>query len=374
MKRAKPIWLISVLLVLALLTGCGGDSLPEQPELQPESQPTASIQSKTVPTVNATTPSLPSPTPEEPAPAEPEQPESPKPAINPFRLEDVPTYSGQAYVALNENTPYFDTSNLSAKSYENYSPLDALGRCGAATACIGQDLMPTEERGSIGQVKPSGWHTARYDCVDGKYLYNRCHLIGYQLTAENANTSNLITGTRYLNIEGMLPFENMTADYIKETGNHVEYHVTPVFEGDNLLASGVLMEGYSVEDQGDGVCFCVFAYNVQPGVTIDYATGDSALDEAANTAAPADSKPEAAPSTPESSAPTPEPAPEPTGNQQTEQEPQGNTYILNINTKKFHYPSCSSVKQMKESNKQVYTGSREDIISQGYDPCKKCNP
>ena len=234
--------------------------------------------------------------------------------------------------------------------------------------------MPTEERGSIGQVKPSGWHTVRYDCVDGKYLYNRCHLIGYQLTAENANTSNLITGTRYLNIEGMLPFENMTADYIKETGNRVEYHVTPVFEGDNLLASGVLMEGYSVEDQGDGVCFCVFAYNVQPGVTIDYATGDSTLDGAASTAAPAESKTESASSTSESSAPTPEPAPEPIESQQTEQEPQGNTYILNTNTKKFHYPSCSSVKQMKESNKQVYTGSREDIISQGYDPCKKCNP
>lgn len=374
MKRAKPIWLISMLLVMALLAGCGGDSSPDQPEPQPESQPTASVQSEAVPTVNTTTPSLPSPTPEEPSPAEPAQPESPKPANNPFRLENVPAYSGQAYVALNENTPYFDISNLSAKSYENYSPLDALGRCGTATACIGQDLMPTEERGSIGQVKPSGWHTVRYDCVDGKYLYNRCHLIGYQLTAENANTSNLITGTRYLNIEGMLPFENMTADYIKETGNRVEYHVTPVFEGDNLLASGVLMEGYSVEDQGDGVCFCVFAYNVQPGVTIDYATGDSALDEAANTAAPADSKPEAAPSTPESSAPTPEPAPEPTGNQQAELEPQGNTYILNTNTKKFHYPSCSSVKQMKESNKQVYTGSREDIISQGYDPCKRCNP
>lgn len=379
MKQAKPIWLISILLVLALLAGCGGNSSPDQPEPQLESHPTASIQPEAVPTANTATPSLPSPTSGEPAPVEPTQPETPKPTSTPFRLEDIPAYSGQAYVALNKNIPYFDTSNLSAKSYENYTSLDALGRCGAATACIGQDLMPTEERGSIGQVKPSGWHTVRYDCVDGKYLYNRCHLIGYQLTAENANTSNLITGTRYLNIEGMLPFENMTADYIKETGNHVEYHVTPVFEGDNLLASGVLMEGYSIEDQGDGVCFCVFAYNVQPDVTIDYATGDSTLDEATSASAPAESKPEPAPSTSEPSASepsasTPEPVPEPAGNQQTEPEPQGNTYILNTNTKKFHYPSCSSVKQMKESNKQVYTGSREDIISQGYDPCKRCNP
>jgi DNA-entry nuclease len=161
---------------------------------------------------------------------------------------------------------------------ETYSSLDALGRCGIAFARVGKDLMPTEPRGSISSVKPTGWHTVKYDIVDGKYLYNRCHLIGYQLTAENANKQNLITGTRYLNVEGMLPFENMVADYVKETGNHVAYRVTPLFDGDNLLASGVVIEGYSIEDKGEGICFNVFAYNIQPGVVIDYANGESHLE------------------------------------------------------------------------------------------------
>lgn len=193
-------------------------------------------------------------------------------------LKDVPAFDGEtAYVVINDNTPDFKESDLVTKSYETYAPLDAMGRCGTAMACIGQDIMPTEERGSIGQVKPSGWHTVKYDIVDGKYLYNRCHLIGYQLTGENANKQNLITGTRYLNMEGMLPFEDMIADYVKETGNHVIYRVTPIFEGDNLLASGVQMEGFSVEDDGEGICFHVYAYNAQPGVSIDYATGKSKL-------------------------------------------------------------------------------------------------
>lgn len=172
---------------------------------------------------------------------------------------------------------YFDTQNLSSTSFESYSELDSLGRCGVAYANVGQDIMPTEERGNIGQVKPSGWHTVKYDIVNGKYLYNRCHLIGYQLSAENANTRNLITGTRYLNVEGMLPFENIIADYVKETGNHVAYRVTPIYEGSNLVASWVVMEGYSVEDQGDGILFCIFAYNVQPGIQINYADGESWL-------------------------------------------------------------------------------------------------
>ena len=209
--------------------------------------------------------------------------------------------------------------------------------------------MPTEERGEIGQVKPSGWQTVRYDgLVDGNYLYNRCHLIGYQLSGENANTSNLITGTRYLNIEGMLPFENMVADYVKETKNHVLYRVTPIFDGDNLLASGVLMEGYSVEDEGAGINFCVYAYNVQPGITINYANGESEL------------------------AATPEP--EPTEPPEEPAAPAGSRYIGNANTKKFHYPDCSSVKQIKESNKVELSGTREEIIAMGYDPCKRCNP
>ena len=195
-----------------------------------------------------------------------------------FSLSDVPAYSGKAYISVNGNVPYFTAAELTTTSFETYSDLDTLGRCGVTYACIGQDLMPTKERGSIGMVKPTGWHTVKYDFVDGKYLYNRCHLIGYQLTGENANEKNLITGTRYLNIEGMLPFENMVADYVKETDQHVMYRVTPVFEGDNLLAAGVLMEGKSVEDNGEGVLFCVFAYNVQPGVSIDYATGESSAD------------------------------------------------------------------------------------------------
>ena len=192
-----------------------------------------------------------------------------------YTLSDVPEYSGEPYVTLNENQPDFSEEDLTETSFEAYSEQDALGRCQSAWANIGQDLMPTGERGKIGHIKPTGWHTVKYDSVDGKYLYNRCHLIGFQLTAENANEKNLITGTRYMNVEGMLPFENMVADYIKETGFHVLYRVTPVFEGDDLLAKGVQMEAYSVEDQGEGICFHVFVYNVQPGIFIDYATGES---------------------------------------------------------------------------------------------------
>ncbi len=193
----------------------------------------------------------------------------------PVDLDSLSPFSGEPYVEVNGNVPYFTEAEMTATSYETYAPLDALGRCGVATSCIGKELMPTEERGSIGQVKPSGWQTVKYDFVDGKYLYNRCHLIGFQLTGENANKSNLITGTRYMNTEGMLPFENMVADYIKETGNHVLYRVTPVFQGNELVARGVLMEAKSVEDNGGGILFCVFVYNNQPGVEIDYLTGES---------------------------------------------------------------------------------------------------
>lgn len=196
-------------------------------------------------------------------------------------LADIPGFSGEPYVILQDNQPNFSIEDLTTDSFETYSPLDLLGRCGPAYANVSLDTMPTEKRGSIGQVKPSGWQTVKYDFVDGKYLYNRCHLIGYQLTAENANEENLITGTRYMNVDGMLPFENLVADYIKETGNHVLYRVTPVFEGTNLVASGVQMEALSVEDEGEGVCFNVYVYNNQPGVVIDYATGESQLAEAA---------------------------------------------------------------------------------------------
>ena len=190
-------------------------------------------------------------------------------------VEEIPPFSSDAYVAVNGNVPFFRPEEITDESYEEYAELDSLGRCGVTMACIGIDIMPTEDRGDIGSVKPTGWQSVKYDCVDGKYLYNRCHLIGFQLAGENANKRNLITGTRYLNIEGMLPFENLVADYVQETKNHVLYRVTPLFDGDNLVAHGVLMEGYSVEDEGEGVQFCVYAYNVQPGILIDYTTGES---------------------------------------------------------------------------------------------------
>lgn len=196
-----------------------------------------------------------------------------------YDLSSIPEFNGiDAYVVLNDNEPNFTKEDLTTKSFESYSELDELGRCGVAFANVGKDIMPTEERGSIGQVKPTGWQTVKYDIVDGKYLYNRCHLIGYQLTGENANKKNLITGTRYLNIDGMLGFENMIADYVKETGNHVLYRVTPIFVDNELVCRGVQMEALSVEDNGEGVKFNIFAYNAQPGVVIDYATGDSTLE------------------------------------------------------------------------------------------------
>ena len=281
-----------------------------------------------------------------------------------FSLSDVPAYSGKAYTSVNGNVPYFTAAELTTTSFETYSDLDTLGRCGVTYACIGQDLMPTEERGSIGMVKPTGWHTVRYDgLVDGNYLYNRCHLIGYQLTGENANTKNLITGTRYLNIEGMLPFENMAADYIQETSNHVLYRVTPIFEGNSLVANGVLMEGYSVEDKGAGVSYCVFAYNVQPGIEIDYATGESKLADGAQQEEQ------------KTATVTPTPSPEPEKQEPvTGSEASQADYILNTNTKKFHYPTCSSVNDMKEKNKQEFFGTRDEAISNGYSPCGRCKP
>ena len=192
-----------------------------------------------------------------------------------YDLTTIPQFVGEPYVVLNDNIPSFDEADYNSNAYEMYSELDYLGRCGPAFAIVGIETMPTEERGEIGQVKPSGWQTAKYDIVDGKYLYNRCHLIGFQLTGENANKQNLITGTRYMNVDGMLPFENMVDDYVEETNNHVLYRVTPIFEGENLVASGVQIEAKSVEDNGAGICFNGYVYNVQPGVTIDYSNGES---------------------------------------------------------------------------------------------------
>ena len=256
-------------------------------------------------------------------------------------------YQGEPYVVINDNNPDFTEADMTTVSFESYGELDVLGRCTTAFANIGKDLMPAEKRGSIGEVKPTGWQTAKYDNVDGKYLYNRCHLIGYQLTGENANAKNLITGTRYLNVDGMLPFENMVADYIKETGNHVLYRVTPVFSGDNLVASGVQMEAESVEDNGDGILFNVYCFNAQPGIAIDYATGNSHQDNSIVA--------DASKST-------------------TAAEANVQTYVLNTNTKKFHKESCNSAKSMDASNKKIYTGSRQEIIDMGYEACGVCKP
>ncbi len=283
-----------------------------------------------------------------------------------FSLADIPAYCGQPYVAVNGNVPFFSDSELTGTSFETYSDLDSLGRCGTAYASVGINLMPTEERGAIGQIRPSGWHTIKYDVIADRYLYNRCHLIGYQLTGENDNEKNLITGTRCLNINGMQPFENMAADYVRKTENHVLYRVTPVFEGDNLVASGVLMEAKSVEDGGEGILYCVYVYNVQPGVTIDYATGDSALsgEEADLGTAPEE------PGTPETAVEEATAAVETTRADELREA----AYILNTNTRKFHDPSCPSVLEMKEKNKKSFNGNRDEAISQGYVPCKRCNP
>ena len=254
-------------------------------------------------------------------------------------LDAVPPYAGEPFVILNNNIPLFDEDSLVAQSYETYGALDSLGRCTQTIACIGPDLMPTEEREAIGQVKPTGWVAAKYDFVDGKYLYNRCHLIGFQLTGENANECNLITGTRYMNVEGMLPFENMVADYIKETGNHVLYRVIPVYDGSNLVAGGVTMEAYSVEDRGEGICFYVYVYNVQPGVEIDYATGESAL--AKQAADPNEAK---------------------------------LTYVVNHASRKFHFASCAQADSIKSENRESFETTRSQMLAWAFEPAGCCDP
>ena len=317
----KNIKLLAILLVLLILSACGGSYEPEI---------TVSIEStQNIVTTETTT-----------------QPITTEETTTVVSVNTIPDYSGSPYIVLNNNKPDFTESEITTKAFEKYSELDNLSRCGVAFACLGIETMPTEERGEIGMIKPSGWHLKKYDCVDGKYLYNRCHLIGFQLSGENANNKNLITGTRYLNIEGMLPFENMVDDYIEETSNHVMYRVTPIFEGDNLLCKGVKMEALSVEDDGKGISFNVFCYNTQPSIKIDYKTGESYLIVTPTT--------------------TPE-----TSDSESNIEA---TYILNTNSKKFHTPSCSSVNKMSDKNKQSFTGDKNDLIAQGYSACGICKP
>ncbi|MDO4615136.1 MAG: DNA/RNA non-specific endonuclease [Lachnospiraceae bacterium] len=303
-----------------------------------------------------------------------------------FRYDEIPEYQGIPYAEIHENQPYFSDDELTTVAAESYSHTDRFDRCGSAYAVVGREIMPTEERGEIGSVRPAGWHTIKYPetVIPDLYLYNRCHLIAYELTGENANTENLITGTRYMNVSGMLPFENEVADYVERTDHHVLYRVTPVFKGSDLLARGVLMEARSVED--DDVSFCVFCYNVQPGITIDYRSGASTLNRDAEAEAAAAEEAWAAfeAKKADESAQDQSDTENDTGSDaETEEserisdEPaadEGQTYILNTNTKKFHYPHCGSVQQMKEKNKREYEGTRDEVIAMGYSPCKNCNP
>lgn len=264
-------------------------------------------------------------------------------------LDAIPAYDGKAYVAVNNNEPFFTDSDMTTTAFENYSDLDSLGRCGVAYANICKDIMPTEERGKIGMIKPSGWHTVKYDVIKDRYLYNRCHLIGYQLAGENANPKNLITGTRYLNVEGMLPFENLVADYVNNTGNHVLYRVTPMFSGSNLVVNGVLIEAKSVEDNGGGILFNVYCYNVQPGVGINYENGDSWLDGTTGSASSGSDT-----SATENSA---------AGSSNSE------TMVhITATGKKYHRAGCRT---LKKSDAEV---TLDEAKSMGLSPCGICNP
>ena len=332
MKKLSLLW-ISLLLVLSLiLSACQGVPTGEDSSIASESSITSSSESS----LESSAESSPDSDSSE-GTDNPELSYSQAAAEGYIDISQIPTYSGSPYYTIGDNTPDFSKALLRSSSFEYYGDLDSLGRCTATIACVGKDIMPTEPRGEIGSVKPTGWQISKYDSVDGKYLYNRCHLIGFQLTGENANVKNLITGTRYMNVQGMLPFENQIDDYVEETGNHVLYRVTPIFVGDELVSRGVHMEAFSLEDGGEGVCFDIFCYNVQPQIAIDYATGEN----------------------------------EYAGIDDYEVEGE-TTYILNTNSKKFHKPSCSSAASIKESNRKTTTKSYSALISEGYSPCGNC--
>ncbi|MGM9960725.1 MAG: DNA/RNA non-specific endonuclease [Allobaculum sp.] len=275
----------------------------------------------------------------------------PNPAILPITLADIPAYSGQPYVEINNNVPYFEENEKTTTAFQHYFDLDDLGRVTLAYGSLGQEIMPEEERGDISSVHPTGWVQNRYDFIkDGQALYNRSHLIAFSLSGQNANPKNLMTGTRYMNTKGMQPFEMRTLDFIKETDMHVMYQVTPMFDGNNLVADGVLIQAKSVEDNGKGLSFNVFCYNVQPGVEINYATGDNrASDDAATTTSQSSGNAGAADAV-------------------------AQDYVLNTNSHKFHRPDCESVDDMSAKNRQDVHQSREELIAAGYTPCKRCNP
>ncbi len=279
-----------------------------------------------------------------------------------FCFDEIPEYSGNPVFEVNSNNPFFTQNELTTSSYEQYNDLDNLGRVTGAMACLSKETMPAdgEKRGEIGQIKPSGWVTQKYDCINGMYIYNRCHLIAWCLGAENSNEKNLCTGTRYMNVDGMLPYEEMTATYLKNNPqNHVLYRVTPIYANStDLVCSGVLMEAISCEDEGAGIKFCVYCYNVQPGITINYQTGENSyngifLDKTASSVIYTE---------------------ETTDNSSVNSNSTEKNYILNENTKKFHKPNCPNVKKISSKNKQEYTGSSSTLIEQGYESAKCCNP
>ena len=292
---------------------------------------------------------------------------------------EIPAYSGDAYTEINNNEPFFTKSDITTNEFETYSDLDRLGRCGVAFANISNYTMPTEERGKIGQVKPSGWHSIRYDNVDGKYLYNRCHLIGYQLAAENANKKNLITGTRYLNIVGMLDYENKVAEYVKTTNNHVLYRVTPIFYEQDLVSRGVLMEGYSVEDSGAGIKFNIFAYNIQPDININYATGDSCLASTGKPGMTIDNMEVEEENDDESlSDVTNIVISESTSNPNMNGHDIGTyespVFVVNKRTKKYHTQDCKWAAKISEIDRDTIIGEPSYLERLGYVPCKTCKP
>ena len=297
-------------------------------------------------------------------------------------LADIPEYAGYAFCYVNGNKPDFREDEIWKATQESLDPLDDLGRCGTANSCIGRDGMPTEGRGDISEVHPTGWHTDRYDFVEGEALYNRCHLIAHQLSGDDAVPRNLITGTSYMNRDGMLPFEVTIGDYVRATGNHVMYRVTPIFSGDELIARGVHMQAISVEDGGEDLAFNVYCYNVQPGIDIDYKTGDNELSEdktlledyqagkfamTPNTLGVIPDAEGTAAASEEAQAPA-------SGDGQNDGNSHEVTYVLNTNTHKFHYPDCKSVNAMKDKNKEYTSETRDEVINRGYDPCGNCHP